>query len=92
MLPKGWEERLFAVSNANMRGASGLCLEVHDLLISKLVAGREKDKDFARAAVHHGLAAEALLRERLAETDLDERLRHAVSVRITRASSDDPAG
>jgi hypothetical protein len=82
---KGWEERLFAVSNASMGGARGLCLEIHDLLVSKLVAGREKDLEFARAAARHGLATEALLRERLAETDMDERLRHAVSARINRA-------
>lgn len=85
VLPRGWESRLFTVTNAGMRGAKGLCLEVHDLVVSKLVAGREKDTIYARAAAQHGLVDEALLRARLEETQLDERLRKAVSVRISRA-------
>lgn len=42
-LPKGWKARLVRISNANTAGTSGLCLEVHDLAISKYAAGREKD-------------------------------------------------
>ena len=42
VLPRGWSERLFVVRSAATRNASGLCLEVHDLVISKLIAGREK--------------------------------------------------
>lgn len=42
-LPSGWEERLVPVENVNTGGATGWCLDVHDLAISKLVAGRERD-------------------------------------------------
>ena len=42
-LPKGWEQRLVPIQNANTRQATGLCLEKHDLVLSKLAAGREKD-------------------------------------------------
>ena len=84
-LPRGWRERLVPVRSAMTRGAVGLCLEVHDLLISKLVAGREKDFTFAEVAARHGLAEDAVLRQRLAETELDERLRVLVANRITRA-------
>jgi hypothetical protein len=91
VLPPGWESRLFTVTNPGMRGAKGLCLEIHDLVLSKLVAGREKDKSFARTAVQHGLVEAPLLRARLQETQLDERLRSAVAVRITRAfDGEDP--
>ena len=38
VLPAGWRERLVPVCNANTRGATGWCLEVHDLLISKAVS------------------------------------------------------
>src|SRR5690349_19806306 len=31
VLPHGWEQRLIKVQNANTRGATGWCLEVHDL-------------------------------------------------------------
>jgi hypothetical protein len=41
VLPRGWEQRLVRVKNANTGGVEGLCLEVHDLAISKYVAGRE---------------------------------------------------
>lgn len=85
VLPKGWKERVIPVQSAATRGATGLCLEMHDLVVSKLVAGREKDLRFARAAATNGLIDERVLRSRLAETELVEALRHAVSVRITRA-------
>ncbi len=41
ILPADWLARLVRVSNANTAGVIGLCLEVHDLAISKYVAGRE---------------------------------------------------
>jgi len=37
-------------------GNTGWALEIHDLLISKYVANREKDRHFTRAALRHGLA------------------------------------
>lgn len=88
MLPRGWQGRLQIVRSAATRGASGLCLEVHDLVSSKLVAGREKDMVFARAAVRHGLVYVAVLRSRLADTDMEPRLRDAVSARISRIEQD----
>ena len=37
-LPSGWQRRLVKVANENTNGITGLCLEVHDLAISKYVA------------------------------------------------------
>jgi hypothetical protein len=65
-LPAGWRERLIAVHNPNTRGATGLCLEIHDLLVAKSIAGREKDRLFVREAIRHHLADKAILLERLA--------------------------
>jgi len=63
VLPQGWKERLIVVRNENTRGAKGLCLEIHDLLVSKLIAGREKDLTyFKNAAKHHMADPEELLR------------------------------
>ena len=56
VLPAGWKNRLISVCNENTGGGTGLCLEVHDLAVSKLVAGREKDLDFVGALLRHGLA------------------------------------
>jgi hypothetical protein len=44
VLPAGWRGRLVLISNENTRSSRGWCLEVHDLAISKLVAGREKPR------------------------------------------------
>jgi hypothetical protein len=81
-LPAGWTERLVAVRNENTRGATGWCLEAHDLVVSKLVAGREKDLRFAEEAVRHGLVKAETLAERLRITTLSAELRPHVEQRI----------
>lgn len=35
VLPAGWNQRLVPVKNENTGGGAGLCLEVHDLAVSK---------------------------------------------------------
>ena len=52
------------------RGRTGWCLEIHDLLISKYVAGRDKDLRFTAAAARHALANRSTLLERLAVTEV----------------------
>ncbi len=83
-LPDGWRQRLVPVRNANTRGATGWCLEIHDLVISKLVAGREKDLEFAREAAAHHLVVEDTLRQRLSATSLPNELRRVAEGRVTR--------
>ncbi len=83
-LPNGWEERLIPLSNAATRGATGLCLELHDLLISKYIANRDKDRRYCRAAANAGLASRATLGERLAHTHLDPAQRALVDSLIAR--------
>jgi uncharacterized nucleotidyltransferase DUF6036 len=69
-LPAGWEERLVPVSNENTGGATGWCLEVHDLVLSKCVAGRPRDWEFAEEALRHGLVKAAELRRRASDLPL----------------------
>lgn len=83
-LPKGWQERLVAINNANTGGVTGLCLEVHDLAISKYVAGRPKDADFTRELARQGLTRRPMLQERLKGTTLPATLRPLVAARIGR--------
>ena len=86
-LPDGWKERLIAVRNDNTRGATGWCLEAHDLVVSKLVAGRDKDLLFAEEAVRHGLVNAAMLAERLRATAVAAELRPHVEQRIERLAA-----
>ena len=71
VLPAGWKERLVPVHNENTGGGTGLCLEIHDLAVSKLVAGREKDLTFVAGLLRHRLANTETVRERLAATPLE---------------------
>jgi len=48
-LPFGWEGRLVKFNNEETGQSRAVCLDAHDLVISKLVAGREKDFEFAHA-------------------------------------------
>ncbi|HTV41253.1 MAG TPA: DUF6036 family nucleotidyltransferase [Candidatus Sulfotelmatobacter sp.] len=65
ILPAGWKERLIPIHNENTGGGTGLCLEIHDLAVSKLTAGRDKDQDFVRALLHYRLAKVEIIRDRL---------------------------
>jgi hypothetical protein len=48
-LPSGWRGRVLAFDDPEAGGSRAACLDAHDLVVSKLVAGREKDPEFARA-------------------------------------------
>lgn len=65
ILPDGWEERLVPICNENTRGVTGWCLDVHDLAVSKLAAGREKDLGFVRCLAVHEMIQPDILNERL---------------------------
>lgn len=81
-LPAGWTARLVPIENSNTNGYVGLCLEIHDLLISKYCAGRDKDLEFCAAVVEAGLVDRTTLANRLAETICEDAIRSRVSARI----------
>jgi hypothetical protein len=83
-LPRGWQRRLVRVENANTAGYAGLCLEVHDLALSKYVAGRHKDLEFTRELARHGMTEKKTLLSRLAATKLDSALARLVRGRVER--------
>ena len=57
--PAGWEGRLERLDLPAIRKRDGTivawCLEVHDLVLAKLAAGREHDLAFAHDAIREGL-------------------------------------
>lgn len=81
-LPEGWRERLVPIDNPNTNGYVGLCLEVNDLLVSKYVAGREKDREFCRAVVRAGFADRGELLKRMETVVLEPAKRTLLIQRI----------
>lgn len=81
-LPDGWRERLIPIENANTNGYVGLCLEVHDLLLSKYFAGRDKDHEFCAAVAQARLADCSVLRERLVAMAVSAADRERIERRI----------
>ncbi len=67
ILPDGWLDRVACVTVEIGNGAQirGICVEPHDLAISKLLAGREKDFEYVAAAAKAGYISQELLLERL---------------------------
>jgi len=86
-LPEGWENGLVEICNDNTNGISGLCLEIHDLIISKLYAGRKRDIEFFHAAVNLGLLSKESLMERLNVTPMSDKHRSIIEKRIERGFS-----
>jgi hypothetical protein len=85
-LPSGWKERLVPIRNENTGKAAGLCLEVHDLAISKLIPGREKDLDFIQGLLKHRMVDVAVMEKRLVMTPISGDMRDLCLARLRRLS------
>lgn len=70
-LPHGWRDRLVKVQNANTAAPAGeprftgWCLDKEDLCVAKLMALREKDRNFVAALLDAGLVNLDLIATRL---------------------------
>jgi hypothetical protein len=84
ILPKGWKARLVNLPPGDTHGAKGLCLDPHDMAVSKYLAGREKDLDLLEKLVRLHLLERALLLQRLQETSVDESRKSLAKARIER--------
>ena len=82
VLPGGWQDRLVIVKNENTNGIAGLCLEVHDLAISKVVAGRIKDLEFIQELIRHTMIQKHILLTRLEEAELQDKERGIIRSKI----------
>ena len=80
ILPNGWRKRLIAYTSPATSGVTALCLEPHDLWISKAIAGRRKDKEFCKALIESDLVEAKTLRVRLRNVrNLDPAVRDRVN-------------
>ncbi len=82
-LPRDWQSRLVTIKNENTNNISGLCLEVHDLGISKMIAQRPKDLEFVQELVRHDMIQKETMLKRLGATDLTESVRKGIAKRIS---------
>jgi hypothetical protein len=68
--PLGWEGRLIRLEIPPRRNSdrrpTALCLEPHDLVLSKCVAGRPRDWDYACDALSDGIVQAEILLDRIA--------------------------
>jgi hypothetical protein len=88
ILPEGWKERLVVIRNENTRGAKGLCLEVHDLLVAKTIAGRDKRLAFLSDAAKHRMADPEILIHRLSTVEAVPAVREKARAAIERVFRD----
>jgi hypothetical protein len=87
VLPKNWRKRLVRYETAATRPVVAWCLEIHDLWISKAIAGREKDLEFCAALLKAGAVDPGVLTRRLADVrGLADEVRDAAARRIERPS------
>lgn len=75
VLPKGWKGRLVNLPKGDTEGVTGLCLDPHDLAISKYVARREKDRVFNRQLAARGLVKRSRLLALIADTPVEDSVR-----------------
>lgn len=65
ILPEGWKKRLVPFSSPETNGVIAYCLEIHDLWISKALAGRPKDREFCDELTQRKYVKAQVLRDRL---------------------------
>ena len=65
VLPEGWRKRLVRFQPPTLYPVQALCLEPHDCVASKMVAGRSKNYDFANAMLARGLVSPGTLGKRI---------------------------
>jgi hypothetical protein len=87
VLPAGWRDRIVVLDNADTEPGRGLCLEPHDLVVSKLVAGRQKDFDFAEALLGADLVDADVLSQRAELLDTVPAVRRRVRAWIQASSA-----
>ena len=90
-LPKGWKGRLVRLPPGDTEGVRGLCLDPHDLAISKYAAFREKDLLFTRELARRRLVSKDQLLALLEQTKLSDVLRERIRARIA-ADFEQPVG
>ena len=81
-LPCKWDRRLVPIINENTGGTTGLCLEIHDLIVGKYVSNREKDLQLARLVIENHMVKKTTMLERIEELRVNEPLKGKIRQQI----------
>ena len=81
-LPRGWKDRLIPIVNENTNGATGWCLECHDIAVAKYVAGREKDLRYIADLWDETMIDPEIMAQRLQRTPMSDEVRQRVEARM----------
>lgn len=84
ILPNGWSNRLHRVQNANTNGRIAYCLDVADLFMSKVAAGRDKDREFCMALLTYGYVQSDHMLSLVADMPLDKEVQSRLRATIRR--------
>jgi hypothetical protein len=84
ILPKGWKGRLVNLDTLSIEGATvtGLCLDPHDLVLSKYAANREKDIEFNRVVIESNFVNKERLELLLKDMPISANEKHRIWVKI----------
>lgn len=85
-LPDGWRDRLISFDRLDALPSAARCLDAHDLVVAKLCAGREKDREFAIALIACDLIDVRTLLDRVALLAGPEATKVAVRAAIERCA------
>lgn len=77
VLPAGWRDRLVRLDTDS---GAGLCLEKHDLVLSKLARGDTRDYEYASSLVRNRLVETEILANRLERLPVGALKREEISV------------
>lgn len=77
--PAGWKERAIPL---RVGDKTALCMDLHDLMLTKYGAGREKDLLFNRALAGTGAVSGKIVAARLQDVRCDDRLNELIHARI----------
>ena len=78
--PTDWKARALPV---RVEQYTGWCMDPHDLVLSKLGAGRDKDLDFARSTAQLGLVRREELLARLVKVVCSDEHRRQIAARVS---------
>jgi hypothetical protein len=81
--PKGWQDQAVVVHYKEI-GVTARFMELHDLALSKLGAGRPKDMEFCEALIATEYLDQNTLRERLLKVECSEAKRRQIESSVSR--------